>query len=132
MKGIRISKEGSTVNDGIDNQYIDTEQPLFKLFDSKQLSVTFTGQTYTGASPFIIPIPHNLGYWPMNFIYMDRASNSARKLVTNVDTAFPENSILALSDFDNKNIYIRITGSVINGTFGYNYQIYYDKVGSDG
>jgi hypothetical protein len=132
MKGIRISKEGSTVNDGIDNQYVDTEQPLFKLFDSQQKSVVFTGQTYSAGSPFVIPIPHNLGYWPMNFVYMDRASNASRKLVTNVDTAFPENTILAIVTFDNKNIYINITGNAITGTFGYNYQIYYDKVGSDG
>lgn len=131
MIGIRIAKDGSTVNDGIDNQYVDTEQPLFKLFDSEQKSVVFTGQTYTLGSPFIIPIQHNLGYWPMNFIYMDRADSSARKLVTNVDEFFPENTILALATFDNNNIYIQITGNSITGTFGYNYQIYYDKVGQD-
>lgn len=128
MIGIRVAKEGSTVNDGSENQYVDTDEPLFKLYLSDQKSVTFSGVTYTAGSPYIIPIQHNLGYRPMNITFMDRADNSIRKFVNSVDTAFPENAILVRSDVDAKNVYLYITGSGITGTFGYNYQIYYDKV----
>lgn len=132
MKGIRIAKDDETVNDGIDNQYVDTEQPLFKLYLSDEDSVTFDGSVnYTAGSPYQIKIPHNLGYWPMCFVYMDRSANANRKFVTNIDTAFPENTVEVIGTFDNNNIYLNVNGGFLTGEFGYNYEIFYDKVGQD-
>lgn len=127
MKGIRISKEGYTVNDSGDKQYVDTDEPLFKLFLSDKGQIVLAGASPV-ASPAVV-IPHNLGYVPMFFIYMDRSSNANRKLVLNQDAFTSPGGIVATAQADTKNITVFISGTSVTGTFGYNYQIYYDKVG---
>lgn len=127
MIGIRIAKDGSTVKDSSDKQYVDTDEPLFKLFLSDKGSLSLATATLT-ASPQVV-IKHDLGYIPMFFVYMDRADNSQRRLVMTEDTTTVGSQILCSIQVDKKNITILVTGSSVTGTFGYNYQIYYDKVG---
>lgn len=132
MIGVRISKEGETVTDGDVNQYVDTETPLFKLYITNSDSRTYTAAT---GSPFIdtITIHHGLGYIPMFLIFMDRNSNSVRKIVNNEDGSFPQvtTQIFCICSADNQNIYVTVAKAVasVTGTFGFNYFIFYDKVG---
>lgn len=125
MNGVIISKENQTVRDRIDQQYVDTQTPLFKLYLSNRDKRTYVNQNITDT----FTIPHNLGYVPMFFLYADRADGAIRKIVLNIDTSYPENQVLWTCFADNKNINVTVTGSSVTGTFGYNYFIFYDKVG---
>lgn len=130
MIGIRIAKDGNTVDDGSDKQYVDTDTPLFKLFKTDNGSKVYTGQTFSPGSPDVIAIPHDLGYIPMFLVYMDRADNALRKLVLNEDSSFAGSTILVTAgQADGKNIYLQVSGTSITGVFGYNYFIFYDRVG---
>lgn len=127
MIGIKISKDGNTVKDSPDKQYVDTTTPLFKLFLSDRGQKVYSNQTLSFSTE--VTIPHNLGYIPMYLVYMDRADNALRKLVIAGDGPAGGSTILVSTQADTKNIYLIVSGTSITGTFGYNYFIFYDKAG---
>lgn len=127
MIGIKISKEGNTINDGLDKQYVDTDTPLFKLFLSDQGQQVYTAAT--GIKTF--KINHNLGYKPMFFLYADRADSQNRKLVLHQDTSIGTMTSLWTVQVTKTDLVVTVSLlGTVSGTFGYNYDIYYDKVDS--
>lgn len=136
MIGIKISKDGYTVKDDDQFQYVNTDTPLFKLYLSNSGSRIYSGQTFPAGSPDTIIIPHNLGYEPMNFVYMDRDVDAKRRIVSGIDTQFASTDIIVITQVDSQNLYIYITSPYstptspqpITGEYGYNYQIYYDEI----
>lgn len=131
--GIIVSKGGHNIKDDSQFRYFDTSTPLLKLYLSGG-----GAQTYTNlASPTTFIIPHGLGYIPMFFLFADRIpntnTNSVRKIVMNVDTGLANAQALWTCYADNQNINVTVNESNVafplNGTFNYNYFIYYDRVG---
>lgn len=128
MNGIIISKERHSIKENSQYQYVDTRSPLLKLYKFARSQQNFTNKDLTGPG-FNFTIPHNLGYIPMFFLYADRDIGSIRKIVTSIDTLYPENTVLWTCYCDNKNINVTISGGAsVTGAFGYNYFIFYNKV----
>lgn len=132
-KGVIVAKEGFHVKSELENLYVNTDTPLFKVFKSGSGSIVFNG---TDAGPYDLEIPFDLPYSPVHFVYGDRAPNSIRKLVTNSDTAYPNvKALWQIFGVQTRKITVRIftaVGSSTNpipaGTYGYNYLIFYDPV----
>jgi hypothetical protein len=133
MKGAIISKDRHNVGDDSQFQYIDTNTPLFKLYKSDKGSRVYS--SYSGTDLFVIP--HFLGYIPMFFLYADRlnnqSSNPVRKIVYNIDTALANAQSLWTCYADENYINVTVTKSDVafplNGTYEYNFFIFYDRVG---
>jgi hypothetical protein len=133
MNGIIIAKEGANVGSNSSELYVDTRTPLFKLFKADKGERIYVNRDMRfGFANDSFVIPHNLGYIPMFFLYMDRSGQADRKIVTNLDAVSVSGSVLVTCFIDKQNINVYVSSAfstLINGTFGYNYFIFYDKVG---
>lgn len=130
MIGIKISKEDSSVKKGSDEQYVDTSTPLFKLYRSSSGEQVFSSTVLSGGG-YSFPIPHNLGYIPMFFLFADRSHLSTRKLVLNQDTNFGDTTLWTCYATA-QDIVVTVSApsaTPVTGAFGYNYLIFYDKAG---
>lgn len=125
-RGIIISKERKSINDGIEDQYMNTKTPLLKLFKSGSDVRSYV--SFSGFDDFTIE--HNLGYQPMFFLFADRSNQNNRKQVTNWDGEFLGIEAYWTAWVDDKNINVTVhCGVSTTGTFGYNYFIYHDRIG---
>lgn len=133
MKGIIISKEGHSVKDDSEFQYVDTETPLFKLFNADKGLLSLNSEP----GPYTFEIPHNLGYYPMYFLFGDFDSDRLRRFVgSQANVVSGDETVLWTTlGGDKNNIIVQLTSvsgtsSPITGEFGYNFLIFYDKVES--
>lgn len=128
-KGIIISKENHDITQSSENQYVDTKTPLFKLFKFGSDQRSYVSKNLSGVGD-TFTIHHGLGYIPMFFLFADRAPSSIRKIVLDIDTLYPENTVLWECKANTQDIVVFVQGgSSVTANFGYNYFIFYDRVG---
>lgn len=131
-KGIRLTKADQDISDAASDEfYIDTDNPLLKLYKASRGSQHFNG---TLNEFYTITIPHNLGYRPMYFLFADRIPGAKRRIVTNIDNSIGNPSIFVnLQRCDTQIIEFTmgfLGGTPLSGDYGYNYFIYYDSLDS--
>lgn len=110
-RGIRIAKPGKKVTDNPEDQYVDSDTPIFKV--ALQGSGTmvsdgvtramawkgdFPGETtddITNGYFFTVKIPHNLGYTPTFIAYAELIPGSRRIYLTALSSISETDGLLA-------------------------------------
>jgi hypothetical protein len=129
-KGILISRGDDVGITSPENLYVGATTPLFKLFKSGS-----GVQKFSGGLPdtFNITIRHGLGYVPFVLVYMDRNPGTNRRLCTASDQSpisVPSDITAFVVQVTPMDFTIQAQGYGTNGSYGYNYYVYVDKVES--